>query len=411
MAGVLPYGMSLFPITHLLRAFDQRSYRFQWPADLLVSWAFEMETLILSWFVLVVTDSVVLTASFAALQFGGTLLSPLFGVVADRVERRHMLIAMRLAYAFLAAIIMVLGLLDEIAPWQLFVVAGFSGLIRPSDLVVRHSLIADTFEAHRLPNAMGLSRTTMDTARIAGSLLGAGLLSTLGIGMAYGAVVGFYLSSAIFSLGINVKRVRPPRETNPWQELRLGVSYMWQNATIVSIMALAFLVNLTAFPITHGLLPVVARNVFGLDENGLARLVASYAVGALVGSIALAGIAGRRPGRWTLVATLLWYLLLIAFSQVTTAGAGTALIVLIGAAQSCAMISMSVLLLTTTEEAYRGRVSGARMLAVYGLPVGLIAGGFLIEAFGTHATFTAYSVSGACGTLAIAFLRPGLWRS
>ena len=99
-----------------LAAFGSRSYRFQWPADLLSSWAFEMETLILNWFVLVATDSVLMTAAFSALAFGGTLLSPFFGVLADRIDRKTMLITMRLTYLALAATVMTLGLTGNVEP-------------------------------------------------------------------------------------------------------------------------------------------------------------------------------------------------------------------------------------------------------------------------------------------------------
>ena len=75
-------------LPNFLSAFRIQSYRFQWGSDLLNSWAFEMETLILGWFVLVTTDSPFLLAAFAALTFSGTLLSPFFGVLADRVDRR-----------------------------------------------------------------------------------------------------------------------------------------------------------------------------------------------------------------------------------------------------------------------------------------------------------------------------------
>lgn len=79
-------------------AFGIRSFRFQWSADLLTSWAFEMENLILGWYVLVATNSVFLLTVFGALQFIGTLLSPYFGMLADRVSRRGLLIALRAAY-------------------------------------------------------------------------------------------------------------------------------------------------------------------------------------------------------------------------------------------------------------------------------------------------------------------------
>jgi len=68
-----------------LAPFRYRNYRFQWPADLLTSWAFEMETLILGWYVLVETGSVLLLTLFASLSYVGTLIAPLFGVVGDRI--------------------------------------------------------------------------------------------------------------------------------------------------------------------------------------------------------------------------------------------------------------------------------------------------------------------------------------
>ncbi len=371
-----------------------------------------METLILGWFILIETDSVILLAIFAALQFGGTLLSPFSGVIADRVDRRTMLIVLRLSYALLAGIVMTLGLIGNVEPWQLFVIATISGLIRPSDLVVRNSLIADTFAAEELRNAMGLSRTTMDTARIAGSLLGAGLLSTIGIGAAYGAVVGFYVASVILASGISVSRKLEPAPTNPWQELKSGFTYIRSNNAMVAIMCLAFVINLTAFPITLGLLPVVARHVYELDENGLARLVASYAFGALIGSMMIASLAGgNRPGMMTVLFTLAWYLLVILFGHTTSAVVGTIIIVFIGAAQSFSMISMSVLLLSTTDQSYRGRVFGVRMLAVYGLPLGLVTGGALIEWVGITTTFTVFGVAGFACTLAFAMKWPVLIRS
>ena len=74
-----------------LAPFGIRNYRFQWPADLLTSWAFEMETLILGWYVLVETGSVLLLTLFASLNYTGTLIAPMFGVVGDRIGHRDLL--------------------------------------------------------------------------------------------------------------------------------------------------------------------------------------------------------------------------------------------------------------------------------------------------------------------------------
>ena len=137
-------------------------------------------------------------------------------------------------------------------------------------------------------NASGLARTTQDTARIIGSLLGAVLLSQLGLGWAYLGVTFFYAGSVLLGLGISsVKPAVVVKHANPMTELKDGFRHMMKSPVIQPIMFLAFLVNLTAFPLTNGLLPVVARDVYTSDENGLARMVAIFAGGALAGSITM----------------------------------------------------------------------------------------------------------------------------
>ena len=153
-----------------LAPFRIRNYRFQWPADLLTSWAFEMETLILGWYVLVETGSVLLLTVFASLGYIGTLVAPMFGVVGDRIGHRDLLAMMRATYAVLAATLMTLALTGHLTPLFVFVIAALMGLVRPSDLGVRGALVATIMPHDQLIGAISISRTTMDTARIAGAL-------------------------------------------------------------------------------------------------------------------------------------------------------------------------------------------------------------------------------------------------
>ena len=87
--------LSDFARPSALAPFRIRNYRFQWPADLLTSWAFEMEMIILGWYVLVETGSVLLLTVFASLGYIGTLVAPMFGVVGDRIGHRDLLAMMR----------------------------------------------------------------------------------------------------------------------------------------------------------------------------------------------------------------------------------------------------------------------------------------------------------------------------
>ena len=147
-----------------LAPFRIRNYRFQWPADLLTSWAFEMETLILGWYVLVETGSVLLLTLFASLTYIGTLIAPMFGVVGDRIGHRDLLAMMRATYAVLAATLMTLALTGNLSPLYVLVIVAIMGLVRPSDLGVRGALVATIMPSDQLVGAISISRTTMDTA-------------------------------------------------------------------------------------------------------------------------------------------------------------------------------------------------------------------------------------------------------
>ncbi|MDH3702787.1 MAG: MFS transporter [Alphaproteobacteria bacterium] len=401
------YGAASF-----LAPFKVRSYRFQWPADLATSWAFEMETIILGWYVLVQTESVILLTIFGSLQFLGTLIAPMLGLVADKVGRRTMLCIMRAFYTAMAAVIMTAGLTDHLTPYLVFAVAALVGLGRPSDLVMRNSLIGDTMPPGRLMNALGLSRTTQDSARIAGALAGAGLFSILGIGAAYIFVTVFYAASFLLTLGVSNIRPKPdaaepaadgsPGRPSFWREMKVGIAYVWNTPRVLAIMCLAFLVNLTAYPMSNGLLPYVAKEVYMLDENGLGQLVAGYASGALLASLLMAWTGGpRRPARFMLIYISIWYALLLVLGQLESRATGAPTLVLIGLAQGAGMVTMSVTLLSTVTAEYRGRVMGVRALAIYGLPLGLMGSGVLIGWIGYATTITVYCIVGITFTALI----------
>ena len=362
----------------------------------MTNWGSEMETLILGWYILVATDSPFLVGLLGALRFSGTLTAPIVGVIADRMSRKIILLVLRAGAGLSAVALLMLAAFGVIEPWHVFVIAAIGGFFRPADNVIRQSLIADTVPRDMLMNASGLARTTQDTARIVGALLGAALLSQLGLGWAYLGVTIFYAASVLLGLGISsIKPDVAIKHVNPVTDLKDGVRYMMKSPVIQPIMFLAFLVNLTAFPLTNGLLPVVARDVYGSDENGLARMVAVFAVGALAGSLAMAALVkSRRPERFMMFAMVTWYVLLILFAGTNSNSVGLPLLALIGASISFSMISMSVVLMTFTSFEMRGRVMGVRMLAVYGLPVGLVVGGWLIERYGVQAAITGYAVGG-----------------
>jgi predicted MFS family arabinose efflux permease len=401
--------------------FRVRSFRFQWPADLFTSCAFEMETLILGWYVLVETGSVFLLTVFGALLFAGTLVAPMFGVIGDRIGHRNLLCGMRACYAVLAAIVMVLAFAGRLSPVAVLVLTGLMGMVRSSDLGVRIALVASTMPADRLTAAMGISRTTSDSARIAGALTGAGVFAVFGIGPAYVAVVCLYVLGLLLTAGIaDVRRkawqpdAAPLGYTRPsaWRDLREGIAHVWDTPRLLAASLLVFLVNLTAFPLSNGLLPYVVREVYLLDQTALGYLVAAFAFGALLGSVAVSLREGARPARTMLVAAVAWHAVLLVFAQMRGLHGGILMLIFAGFAQSFCIVSLTVLLLRSSSEVLRGRVIGVRMLAIYSLPLGLLAAGVLIERIGFSATATLYAGLGLACTLLIALRwRAELWHS
>src|SRR5882757_663159 len=199
--------------------FRVRSFRFQWPADLLTSWAFEMETLILGWYMLVETNSVVMLTAFGALLYGGTLIAPLVGVWSDRIGHRVMLTSMRAGYAVVAGTLMTTAFTGTLKPEIVLVMAAVTGLMRPSDMGLRGAMIADTMPAGILTAAMGIARTTTDTARIFGALTGAGLFAAIGIGPSYLAITTIYVLGAIMTW--NAIAPGPARDVHKTEDARL----------------------------------------------------------------------------------------------------------------------------------------------------------------------------------------------
>jgi MFS family permease len=347
-----------------------------------------METLILGWYVLVETQSVLLLTLFASLQHLGTLVAPMFGVMGDRLGHRNVLCAMRLFYALLATTLMTFTFAGVLTPVHVFVLAGLLGLVRPSDIGMRAALVADTMPPALLVGAMGIQRTTQDSAKVAGALTGAGLVAMLGMGAAYLVVASFYLTSVLLTLKAGRSAVRRAHDrprgvapVSPWRDLKMGLGYVWTTPHLLALMSLAFLLNLTAFPLFTGLLPYVAKEVYFTDRTGLGYMVAGAASGALV------------------------------FSNVPYHAAGVITLFFAGLAQSVSQVPMAAVLLRTSDEQYRGRVMGIRMLAIYGNVPGLLIAGQLIPRLGYSLTASLYCLIGIVFTVLIALRwRRFLWR-
>jgi hypothetical protein len=321
----------------------------------------------------------------------------------------------------LAATLMAIALAGALTPYAVFCIAGLMGLVRPSDLGVRGALVAHIVPAEQLLGAVAVSRTTSDVARIVGALAGAGLFARFGIGPAYVVVTGLYalgllLVLAMGRLGAHTPVLAPAGGADPpashWRDLVEGLTLVWSTPVLLAGMLLAVLVNLLAFPLSNQLMAYVAREVYAVDETGLGCLVASFAAGALLGSVAVSIRGSIAPARAMIVSSLAWFVCLLGYAQMQTVWSGAAMLALAGFAQSFSMVGLAVVLLGIAGGKFRGRVMGVRMLAIYSLPLGTLAGGALVETVGFRVTGTLYALAGMALTLAIAWRwRAHVWHA
>jgi hypothetical protein len=400
-----------------LAPFEVRSFRFQWPADLATSWAFEMEALILGWYVLATTGSVQQMVAVAALVWLGSLLAPFFGMAADRFGARAILLFTRGAYALCAAALAALTLSGLLETWHVFLVAAVNGLMRPSDTAMRYLLVGQTMRPQLLIGSLGLTRTSGDSARVAGALTGTAGVALVGMGLAYTAVAALYATAFFLSLGIASapRRARGAGTSASaravFAGLQQAVVYVWGKPDLLGALCMAFLINLFAFPFTLGLLPYVAKEVFAMGQSGLGWLAASAAIGALTGSLAVgAGRIRPRAARVMLLTGAAWFVANLLFGQTNSIGVALALLFFSGVAQSFCIVPIETVLLRGSSEEMRGRVMGLRVLAVWGLPLGLLASGPIIARIGFPAMALLYGGLALAATFTIAWRWHGaLW--
>ena len=372
-----------------------------------------MEALILGWYILSATGSVEWLVVFGALPWIGAIFALFLGIAGDRLGLRTLLCLSRGGYTIVATTLMILTVTDALAPMQVFVLYGITGLMRPSDQAMRNVLIAQTTPPEALMGALALSRATADIAKVVGSLAGAGGVAMIGMGPAYVAVTLLYASAFLLALGL----ARPPLHAAhaSAHDVLTGVMdairYTWTKPDLFGAFAIVFLGNVFAFPFVLGLLPYAAKEIYQVGQAGLGYLAAAFALGALTGSIMVGARMMRvAAGRMMLWSSAVWFVAVILFGQSRSFAVGFAVLFISGLMQSLCLTPVAAVMLRGSSLEMRGRVMGMRVLAVWGLPIGLLATGPLIARFGYVACTALYGVLGLAATIAVGYrCRHDLW--
>ena len=177
----------------------------------------------------------------------------------------------------------------------------------------------------------------------------------------YAAIVGLYLAGAALALRLHVPNqpIAARSTESALSNLKQAFAYVRAREVVLGLLLLAFLVNLSGFPLNNGLLPVYARDILDVGAVGLGQLLGAYSVGSMLGSVTIAALPRlRRPGVVMTLAGIGWHASILALALIAWFGPAMGVLALAGLAQSFTMVTMSMLLLSVTSPEIRGRVMG-----------------------------------------------------
>lgn len=371
---------------HAGRAFQHRNYRLFFAGQLMSLMGTWIQTVAQSWLVYQLTGSAVLLAAVTfATQIPVLLLSPLGGMVADRRDKRRMIMATQAILMLLAFALAGLTLGGVIQVWHILLLATVQGLVNAFDMPTRQSFIVEMVGKADLPNAIALNSTMFNSARMIGPAVGGLLVALTGEGWCF-LINGLSFLGVLTGLACMTTAPRAAAAAHGKGGIIEGLAFAARTEPFRSLLLLVALLSMTGMSFTV-LLPLFADQLQG-GPDGYGLLMGAVGMGALAGAIRLAmqhdssklnllpGLAaagmgiglillGLAPSFWTAAGALLG----IGFCLITTTAV------------------CNTLLQSRVPDGLRGRVMACYMMCFNGLaPFGTLAAGALAHRLGASET-------------------------
>jgi len=352
-----------------------------------------------AWLVLQLTGSAVALGVQVALAFLPTLLLGAWGgIVADRLDRRKVLLATQSAFAVLAITLGLLVAFDVVVLWMVFTLSFLQGLVTAVDNPTRQSFYADMVRPKDLPNAISLNSALVTGTRILGPAIAGGLIATVGLASCF-LLNGISYIAVLISLHAIRQQisVRPAVKHDEGQGGVLeGLRYVRRTPGLFGPLVLMAVLFTFSFNFSV-LLPLLARETFGGGPGTFGWMMSLAGLGSLLGSLVLAHRS--RPGLKLLGAAAV----ALGVMSIVVAWAPTFKIVALasiplGSAMIAFMITGNATLQLRTDPAMRGRVMALFSVVFLGsTPIGAPIAGWLAQQFGPQ---VAISIGGTIAIVA-----------
>jgi predicted MFS family arabinose efflux permease len=374
------------PPTRLRRTFSAlhyRDFRLLWIGAFLSTTGTFMQTYAQAWLVYSLTGSPFLLGLDGFLATGPMLVFSLFGgVIADRLERRKVMLLSQYLQMTFAVVLTILFLTKTIRIWHIFLLSFLTGSAQSFSGPAYITLLPLLVKREDVPNAVAMNSMQFNLARVIGPALGGVAFAAFGAAGCFGFNA---LSFVAVIITISVITIPPVHESvdhtqSVADNLREGFRFVRERPSLQLLTFLSFAGTFLGMPL-FTMMPVVAKSIFGLGPRGLSALQADYGIGSVLGALLVATTGyALNKGRIALMLQLAFAFALIGFGLSRNIVA-TAVIAFIAGACIVGVVSMySSLVQLTTSDAMRGRVMSIFMLAFRGgMPLGNLIAGYVAQ--------------------------------
>jgi MFS family permease len=363
-------------------AFRHRNYRLFFSGQLISVIGTWMQQVALGWLVYTLSNS---AFTLGAVRFVSAIPVTLFtlvgGAMADRFEKRRIVVLTESTAMVLAFVLAGLVYFKVIQIWQIALVGFLDGMTDAFDIPTRQSFVIEMVGKDDLMNAIALNSSLFNGARVFGPALAGVLIGIIGLtgcffvnGLSYLAIVAAY-----FAMRLPAAVQRAERKPM-WHETVDALRYVGSHRSLRAIISLITVVSLFGWPYSV-LLPVFARDVLHVQASGYGYLMAANGVGALVGALTLASLGGSVARRILFYGGLFGFCIMLAvfalshvywLSAAALAGSGFFMIIFFATANTAVQ--------THVPDELRGRVMGIYALAFLGLtPFGSLLAGAIAK--------------------------------
>ncbi len=372
-----------------------------------------MELVVLSWYVLEKSNSPIIVGIYGALRFSGTLFAPLIGGLADRTNRRRLLLIIRASYLINGSVILFLIFLNLLDPWVVLLMTFLFGLSKTADFVIKQAIIPNIAGRENINNSVALFRAGNDITQMIGPAIGGLILSTFDIQISYVVIIVFYLASLLTLMKIDKSAITSVSTSRPiLADLKQSTVYAIKTPIILGLLALAVIINLTAFPTYFGLISVLAKSTFQTSAANLGFMLGTYSLGAVIGSVFIGSFKKESSlGKILVIGTAIWHIGIIGLSQVTSLNITWPILFITGLGQSLCVVTMASMLITFTPGDMLGRIIGLRQLAVYALPMGLPIAGVMAELMSVQVALAVDGIFGTILLIGAILIWPSIYRN